>query len=66
MRRKPPDEGTRRSRSGFLFLPKGIAGEVRWLERATWIEEVCYWYGPHSGRYRGWTWESIQWTEEDE
>lgn len=38
--RKPlPNLGDRRQRSGFLWLPKRIGNEIRWLERACWIEE---------------------------
>lgn len=28
--------GTLKIVTGFLFLPKTIAGETRWLEKATW------------------------------
>ena len=32
---KPGDERTKRA---FLFLPRWIGEELRWLERATWRE----------------------------
>ena len=32
--------GTTRIRSGFLFLPKRIYGELRWLEFAKWEERL--------------------------
>ena len=33
-------EGETRIKSGFLFLPKEIKDEWRWLERAKWEEGV--------------------------
>ncbi len=44
MRRKLkplPDKLTTRIRSRFLWFPKVIERELRWLEKATW-EEVYY------------------------
>lgn len=35
-----PQEGDARTKTGFLWLPKKINEEWRWLERATWIQ-VC-------------------------
>lgn len=43
-----PKEGDLRARRGFLFLPKTIGRETRWLERAYWTEA----YGPDYGRGR--------------
>lgn len=45
--------GDTRIKSGFLFFPKTIHNETRWLEHATWTErftsgsswESCFWYG---------------------
>lgn len=34
-----PDIGDKRTRKKFLFLPKTIAGETRWLESAEFEEE---------------------------
>lgn len=34
----PPKFGQHRHRSGFLWLPKTIQGETRWLEFADWQE----------------------------
>ena len=49
MRWKAPQVGDTRTRSGFLFLPKTINGETRWLERAEWTERFSgvhvYCYG---------------------
>jgi hypothetical protein len=37
---KPPRcDGDRRVRKGFLWLPKTIENQRRWLERAKWVEE---------------------------
>lgn len=39
VRKKTADEyGDDRERHGFLFWPKTIDGETRWLERASWLE----------------------------
>jgi len=40
--RKTPARGTERERSSFLFWPRTINGETRWLERATILQR----YGP--------------------
>ncbi|MFN7883113.1 MAG: hypothetical protein ACK5PF_08890 [bacterium] len=34
----PAPENGQRIRRAFLFLPKGIKGEWRWMEDATWRE----------------------------
>jgi len=34
-----PEKHEQRIRSGFLFFPKTIAGELRWLEWAQWMQE---------------------------
>jgi len=39
MRRRFYREGSRRVRTAFLWLPRTIDYEERWLERATWEEE---------------------------
>jgi hypothetical protein len=49
-KKKPePKIGDRRIRARFLFWPKTILGETRWLEWAKWEEEYAtrleYWYG---------------------
>ena len=38
MRYKEPGRWAERTASAFLWLPKFIDGERRWLERATWVE----------------------------
>ena len=37
--RPHPTMGTRRTVTKFLWFPKCISRECRWLERATWTEE---------------------------
>ena len=37
-----PREGETRQVSGFLFLPKGVKHQWRWLEDATWYEQYTY------------------------
>lgn len=36
-----PYLGDIRIRKGFLFFPKKIDTETRWLEYARWVEELC-------------------------
>ena len=47
MRHKTPEYGNKRTKSGFLWLPKTAyygngRQEMRWLERATWEEKYSY------------------------
>ena len=37
---EPPGVGATRKRQGFLFLPKIIDDEFRWLEYAWWLDEM--------------------------
>ena len=37
-KKEPPCVGNSRLRSRFLFLPKCVAGQWRWLEFAVWEE----------------------------
>jgi hypothetical protein len=53
MRWFDPALGARRARSGFLFFPKWIFGEWRWLEYARWVDEN-----------RGCGWMSIFWQDD--
>jgi hypothetical protein len=39
MRWKQPDYGAKRTITKFLFFPKRIRGETRWLEIATFEQE---------------------------
>ena len=36
--RSLPNNGEKRTRKAFLFLPKKIGEETRWLEFAKWLE----------------------------
>ena len=45
-----PREGDRRTITRFLFLPRRIGYETRWLEWAKIIQEFCGFYGPN-GRF---------------
>lgn len=47
-----------RIRSGFLFKPREIKGENRWLERATWLEEFICWRS-------GASWEALMWIDDE-
>lgn len=50
-----PRSGDCRTRTQFLFLPLRINHEVRWLERATWIESFWRGYDGEGG------WEPRAW-----
>jgi hypothetical protein len=60
---KYPERGETRQKSAFLFFPKTINGERRWLEFATWLEV----YGeldddmPESLGWGGSYWEAKEW-----
>lgn len=54
MRWLDPINGQERARTGFLFLPKGIGREVRFWERASWIEQY---FGPIGG------WAAVRWVD---
>lgn len=51
--------GDYRIRSGFLFLPKRIGEEYRWLEVAVWKER-------REESKGGGYWRSCRWLEQDE
>lgn len=50
MRFKKKVEGKTRIKSRFLFFPKEIRGDMRWLEYASWEDELhviqtySYWW----------------------
>jgi hypothetical protein len=59
MRWVKPEYGDTRDREGFLFLPKRIGLETRWLEKASWEEE--YYKNYTECGYRYGTWEPTRW-----
>lgn len=59
MRLKRPECGSRSINKGFLFWPKTINYETRWLEYAYWEQKVYYYQG-------GWDYEGTQWLSKDE
>ena len=58
--RKPEAKtGDKRIRKGFLFFPKCIKGEHRWLERAEWEQMLVLSSraspdSPHLVEYKNW------------
>ena len=44
--------GTKRRKSGFLFIPRCINGEYRWLENASWVQKYDM---------IGYYWDDINW-----
>ena len=67
MRRRAREYGDKRTKSGFLFFPKSgktnegdeSHWESRWLENATWEQELT------GGRGEAW-WDHPTWTDEGE
>lgn len=37
-----PEVGDKRVKTKFLWFPKKIGTEIRWLETATWVEVFVY------------------------
>ena len=57
-----PSFGTTRTRTKFLWWPKRIWNETRWLERATWREEYLkIWDG---GDWYYEEWRKNEWIDE--
>lgn len=63
-----PEVGNTRTKFRFLFLPKTIGGETRWLEWAKWTEEFrtvrrrCAHPMPGPPRYfTGPEWRPVEW-----
>jgi len=64
---EPPKIGDHRTCSGFLWWPKKIWRETRWLENATWSQEYeheQFYDGCNVVSYYKWT--DLCWLEEDE
>jgi len=55
----PPDNKEIRKRDNFLWFPKTIDYQTRWLERAKW-KEIYTWTGD---RY---VWKILEWVDENE
>lgn len=47
----------------FLIFPLCVNGELRWLERATWIRRPDYKY-TFLFEHKKYYWENIEWVEE--
>jgi hypothetical protein len=62
---KEPSIGDTRERQGFLFSPRRIDGEWRWLENAAWIEEFVREVRPDVvGQMANYAyWRPIKWEE---
>ena len=52
--------GTTRTRYEFLFLPKRIDREIRWLEMAAWEEKAERWMDPTTAS-SGIEWRAVKW-----
>lgn len=53
--------GETRIRSAFLLFPKLINDQLRWLERATWVEQYEYCYYSDIGDEDIWDWKGVEW-----
>jgi len=61
-----PEYGDKRKvHNRFLFLPKTIDRETRWLEKVSWVE--CYGFGVSYLRYflGIFPWGSYEWIDEE-
>lgn len=59
-----PKDGTKRERGGYLWFPKRIGNETRWLEAAAWEEEVMHWVSALTKKDLYWTWETTRWLDD--
>lgn len=59
-----PKNRIKRERRGFLWFPKRIGDEARWLEVATWEEEVIIWVSTPTKKRWYWTWETTRWLDD--
>lgn len=54
--------GAKRTRSGFLFFPKTIENETRWLERAVWEQLAVHKHVQSNGStYHYGRWIDVGW-----
>lgn len=49
----------------YLFFPKCINGEIRWLETATWARKATFDYSALTLGAKRYYWENIDWIEEE-
>lgn len=63
MRHDLPKRNTTRTRKRFLFLPKCVDRQVRWLEIAEWKEQLVEYRDGDTGFFRL-RWEPIRWVNE--
>lgn len=54
-----PQHGDTRVRKGFLWFPRTIGRETRWLEKAVWEEH--FWTTPDHDR----VWLNVRWLTEE-
>lgn len=56
-----PEPGDERVLSGFLWVPKAVLSETRWLVTATWRERYV-WTGRGARERKAWR--AVQWIDE--
>lgn len=68
--RNCPNDGACRTVSKFLFFPKKIDHETRWLEKAKWIERFKYHRKTDPSFLNGviftvdvYKWQAVQWED---
>ena len=58
-----PDVGETRHVRRFLWLPKKLQAETRWLEFAVWSQEYTYTRYHDVGGHRVWLHSSLKWVD---
>jgi hypothetical protein len=58
-KKKRPVEGERRIKRKFLWFPKCLKGQYRWMETAEWVVEAYY-------RDWGLYWRPIAWVDSED
>jgi len=55
-----PENSSQRIVTKFLWLPRTINDETRWLETTSWLE-TCTHYTDHNNQDAGWEWIAEKW-----
>lgn len=55
--------GDTRIKTGFLFFPKCLNDEWRWLEKSSWEQKMCLLTAGLCWESTDWGWESTDWAD---
>ncbi|AKQ08462.1 hypothetical protein PQE66_gp147 [Bacillus phage PBC2] len=61
---KPRYVGQKRTTKEFLWFPRKINHEWRWLETASIVQEVDYWYTNQFGEKKLY-WKDLKWVDDE-